>query len=367
MVIMKFNLLENTGLTRFVNGEGARGKLVKLLFASLASILMLPQAHADCTKKLTFADTVINFPATISVPPNVAPNTVIATVTVPVSGANSSSGAYATCTGSTSTVYWQIAAGPVVANRIGPTSVAGIGYTATFSGGTFASPLTLDSSPTIGVANPVFTNQVNVTVNLVTTGAAIGSGPLTLNPATGTTSVPRVSGSVAGRAATYFAFNAPIFNVAVASNATTIASSACSVTTPSPSVTLSPVKVSALTGVGSTAANAPISLGLNCTSDASRVFVTLTDSSTPSNVSNTLSLKAGSTASGVALQILDPSGNPISFGPDSAALGNTNQWLVGPATVGPMNIPLTVRYLQTAATVKPGTVNGVATFTMSYQ
>lgn len=57
----------------------------------------------------------------------------------------------------------------------------------------------------------------------------------------------------------------------------------------------------------------------------------------------------------------------VSFGPDSSVAGNTNQWLVGNAISGQMNIPLTVKYVQTAQTIKAGTVNGVATFTMSYQ
>ncbi|WP_326489784.1 fimbrial protein [Paraburkholderia sp. ZP32-5] len=207
-----------------------------------------------------------------------------------------------------------------------------------------------------------FVSQMFVTVNLVATGIPIVPGKLTLNP----------SGSgagVTGRVGSLFALSGGgiTSNVTVPSNQTTIAAPACSVTTPSSAVTLSPVPVSTLRGVGSAAGSGSVSLSLNCAADAGRIFVTLTDSTNPTNSGNTLSLASGSTASGVALQILDPSGNPILYGPDSSNVGNTNQWLVGPANVGTMNIPLTVRYVQTGAKVQPGTVNGVATFTMSYQ
>jgi type 1 fimbria pilin len=96
------------------------------------------------------------------------------------------------------------------------------------------------------------------------------------------------------------------------------------------------------------------------------VYTTLTDQTNPANQSNTLSLSASSTASGIGIQVLN--GNTvISYGPDSSVVGNPNQWLAGSTGNGTFNIPLTARYAQTAPTVKPGTANGIATFTMSYQ
>jgi type 1 fimbria pilin len=58
---------------------------------------------------------------------------------------------------------------------------------------------------------------------------------------------------------------------------------------------------------------------------------------------------------------------PVAYGPDSAVVGNMNQWSVGTSTTGAMSIPLTVRYVRTAGAVTLGTVKGSATFTMSYQ
>ncbi len=156
------------------------------------------------------------------------------------------------------------------------------------------------------------------------------------------------------------------FNAIVPDNSTAIAASSCTVTTSSLAVTLPNVSPGAFQGIGSTAGTQAISIGLNCQASNARVFMTLTDNTTPTNTSSTLSLKAGSTAQGVGLQILN-AGGPVKFGPDSPAAGSTNQWFVGTATGGAMSVPLGVRYIQTATPVRPGTVNGIATFTMSYQ
>lgn len=60
-------------------------------------------------------------------------------------------------------------------------------------------------------------------------------------------------------------------------------------------------------------------------------------------------------------------GPPVAHGLDSAVAGNTNQWLAGTAAGGAMTIPLTVQYVRTTGAPTPGTVKGLATFTMSYK
>jgi type 1 fimbria pilin len=138
----------------------------------------------------------------------------------------------------------------------------------------------------------------------------------------------------------------------------------CSVTTPSVSVTLPKVSTTSLSSVGQTSGDTRFNIGLSCQSGAN-VYVTLTDATTPTNTTSLLSLKLSSTAAGVNLRILKSDGNPVSFGPDSAVAGTTNQWLVG-ASASVNDIPLTVQYYRAAA-LTPGTVNAAATFTMSYQ
>ncbi|MGY2293904.1 fimbrial protein [Pseudomonas sp. Xaverov 83] len=75
-----------------------------------------------------------------------------------------------------------------------------------------------------------------------------------------------------------------------------------------------------------------------------------------------LSLSAGADpATGVGLQVLDASGAPWAL--------SQNQLLNLPLAAGTtaLNIPLSARYLQTAATVTAGSANAVATYTIIYQ
>jgi len=141
----------------------------------------------------------------------------------------------------------------------------------------------------------------------------------------------------------------------------------CSVTTPSVSVTLAPVAAKDLAAIGSSAKETAFNIGLNCSGVGGNVYATLTDNTMPGNRTNQLSLATGSTAAGVALQILY-GGSLVSFGADSSAAGNTNQFYVNAAAnLGAGGIPLSVRYVRTSTNVVPGTVRGLATFTMSYQ
>ncbi|MFM0081687.1 fimbrial protein [Paraburkholderia sediminicola] len=144
----------------------------------------------------------------------------------------------------------------------------------------------------------------------------------------------------------------------------TLTQATCSVTQANVAVSLPNVGTGALFSSGSTAGSQAFSLSFNCSSGA-KVLITLTDNVNPANQSNTLQLTADSTARGLGVQILNH-GLPISFGPDSATVGNTNQWLIGASPNGPLQVPLTARYINTG-TVAAGTVKALATFTMSYQ
>ncbi|CAD6517849.1 fimbrial protein [Paraburkholderia sabiae] len=145
---------------------------------------------------------------------------------------------------------------------------------------------------------------------------------------------------------------------------TAITVSSCSVTTPQLTFNLPKVYPKDLANTGATADDTTLPLTLNCPAGV-KVAVTITDATTPTNRSTTLTLPRGS-ASGVGLQLLNGS-TVIAYGPDSAVAGTTNQWSAGTATGGAMQIPLTARYVRTSGQLTPGSVSGVATFTMSYQ
>jgi len=238
------------------------------------------------------------------------------------------------------------------------TGVAGVGIrmkylTGSLSNGTWFPWSTALTNWTIGTvaAHTVFVEFVK-------------TGPIT------------VSGSTSGIFATWLAsgssnyngvwgqyqWAAPVvFNVSVPT---------CTVITPSISVPMGSISLNSFTGIGSTTASQPLNISLQCaggvTNSYTNVYTTLTDAANPANVSDTLSLTSTSTATGVGVQLLNGP-TPVRYGPDSSAPGNTNQWFAGAAQNGPFNIPLTARYIQTGTMVTPGTANGRATFTMSYQ
>jgi type 1 fimbria pilin len=234
-----------------------------------------------------------------------------------------------------------------------PTNIPGLGVRVTLNGnaiwgiwGTYAAPFSFG----VGSSGSFSFGGMGITTELVITAPVSLSGTdalsynvspwVTISPASGGTALTVANLSVTG----------------------TLALASCSVRTASVSVTLPNVSAGSL-NTGSSG-RTPFSLGLNCPNGV-KVYVTLTDASNVANTSTTLGLTRNSTAAGVGLQILNGA-NPIAYGLDSAAAGNTNQWSAGVGAGGAMNIPLIAQYVRTG-TVTTGTVQGVATFTMSYQ
>ncbi len=140
----------------------------------------------------------------------------------------------------------------------------------------------------------------------------------------------------------------------------------CSVTTKSIKVQFGEVNLNGT----ATAPEQPVNIGLQCsggTSDAkTRMYITLTDATNPGNRSDVLTLTNASTAKGVGIRIMNGT-TPVQYGPDSSETGNPNQWFATEAGNQTVNIPLSARYVRTSDTLKAGTADAVATFTMSYQ
>ncbi|MDQ8051232.1 fimbrial protein [Luteibacter sp.] len=138
----------------------------------------------------------------------------------------------------------------------------------------------------------------------------------------------------------------------------------CSAAVPSMQVRLPTVSRSSLNGLNATSARTPFDLGLNCDANAAPT-VTLSDSTTPSNGTDRLSLTAASTATGVALQLLSAR-QPVVFSSTGSPGSGTAIRPPSQAGAGLVNVPLEVQYIQNGASVSPGTVNAVALFTLSY-
>ncbi|TDY20288.1 type 1 fimbria pilin [Paraburkholderia sp. BL6665CI2N2] len=358
---MQFGFRGPSTARRASTGQRHAAALVGRALACAVLLSIAHEVRAECYVTSRLSDTYVSFPPTINVSTSAPVGTVVATVTVPVSGAVAGFN-YATCSGG-GALHWAIVGGPLVANRIGSTTVQGIGYTSYLSRAGLPRNIVMDSYMDVssvpgGPAAPTFQSQLYLTVNLIKTGDVL-PGPLSLNP-TGP-GMPNWVGYFfdGNRGAIAFAATMP-------PGASSITTSSCNVTTLAPSVVLPTISTSAFQGVGTTAGVTPFAIGLDCPTPNVRVFITLTDNTASTNTSDMLSLRPDSTAQGIKLQILNAN-TPISFGPDSADVGNTNQWLAGTSVGGPMNVPLSVRYIQAGSSVRPGTVNGIATFTMSYQ
>ncbi|EHP41766.1 Fimbrial protein [Cupriavidus basilensis OR16] len=136
--------------------------------------------------------------------------------------------------------------------------------------------------------------------------------------------------------------------------------------TPDQSVVLPAMALHKLTGTGSTGGQSGtrrFELRFNnCPPGYARVGYTLTPIGGPAPAfAGALPVPGGSTAKGVAIQITDSNGTPAMF----------NQRLplsaYSTSTGGTYSIPMTARYIQTEATVTPGTISGMMSVLMDYQ
>ncbi len=245
------------------------------------------------------------------------------------------------------------------------TSVSGIGvsfYVVTSSGQTLIT--STGGGYTSGtISAPGNGSLPGIQANLVVTGQVVSGYSLSSLPSVTVTFSPTGSCSWSTGLSNTLATNA---------NNSAVVPITCTVTTPSVSVNLPTISLTALSSVGSTAGDTSFPIGLNCASGAN-VYITLTDATTPSNTSSLLTLSSSSTAQGIKLRILNSAG-PVAFGPDSAVAGNTHQWFLG-ASSSVNLVPLTVQYYRDdtnpagteSATLSAGSVHAQATFTMSYQ
>ena len=245
-----------------------------------------------------------------------------------------------------------------------PTGVSGIGYVLGIREDRIPTFSTLNALSTRFYATntPVSFVTLHVRMRFIATGSlktgnyAIASQSLT--PAK--VSVSTSANTSLGTASLYFG------------GATfTITSRACQLTSQAnTTVNLPAISAGEFTGVGSeSTGSAPFTLSLNCPAGVS-VHATMTDVTNPANTGSILSMTRDSTAKGVGLVLYKlQDTDPVKYGPDSSAQGNTNQWPVGndPSASGSVSIPFTVRYIKTASPVTPGSVRAASTITFSYQ
>ncbi|WP_161783653.1 fimbrial protein [Caballeronia glathei] len=143
----------------------------------------------------------------------------------------------------------------------------------------------------------------------------------------------------------------------------------CTVTQTDLAVTMPSVGARSLPTVGDTAAGSSFTIDLNCESGA-KPHISLTDATTPSNQSTDLTLAPASTAAGVGVQVLYGA-TPVTFAPapyTSMPNGTLSSNGIDLGTrSGVTRVSFSARYKRTGASMTPGTVRALATFTMLYQ
>lgn len=329
-------------------------RTLTLLFALLCASMLPTAAKASaCTSDAPGGQpwvwTYSGFTTVAFNPDSVAPGNTIASQT---RTATSAGGGSFNCTASSTLEFKGTTAAAPGAYSAYPTNVPGIGVRITMGSCSAVTGRVWPYTQTVNGA-VYMTPSCQYIVELIKTGTITSGGTL--------------SGEFAG----IFADGTEVISIRF-SNDVVIAPTipTCAPTVADKIVNLGQATAQDFATVGSTAGTVSFNIDLVCsggvpTTRTTNLYVTLTDSTNPANISDTLELAPGSTASGVGVQILK-SGTPIGYGPASSAVGNTNQWFVATTANGNLSIPLTARYVRTG-TVNAGQADALATFTFSYQ
>ncbi|WP_165494124.1 fimbrial protein [Aquitalea sp. USM4] len=129
-------------------------------------------------------------------------------------------------------------------------------------------------------------------------------------------------------------------------------------------INLPQIARSSLPNTNSIAGSTPFRLTITCPSNIN-LNITFTDNNNIGQTTNILTPATTSTAKGVGIQ-LQYNGKIISFGPDLAEPGTTNQIVLNSNLAGVQSFPFSASYIRTG-TVTPGSLSSTATFTLSYQ
>ncbi|AJG19350.1 Putative fimbrial component [Cupriavidus basilensis] len=136
--------------------------------------------------------------------------------------------------------------------------------------------------------------------------------------------------------------------------------------TPDQSVTLPPMVVHKLKGVGSTgdmSGTKGFELRFNnCPPGFARIgYVLSPTAGTAPAFAGALPVDGGTTAKGVAIQITGKDGAPATFNQRLPLAAYSS------STGGSYSVPMNARYIQTEATVTPGTISGMMSVLVDYQ
>lgn len=320
-------------------------KLARSAIALLVLVMLaLPlSAWASCSLSgKTETVTMTVSPSTVTIDPNAAVGTVLASSTV---ATPSPSNSQVTCTGNSTTIGVMNSTGagqPNGSSTIYPTGVAGVGYRLLHDDSSYyLPPFGFDS-----IASGTYNLSVGTAVQLVKTGPITGGSTL----ASGQLGFWQYT----SRNGTFSAEN---FMLA---NSVKFVQPTCTVNTANISVTLPTVSNTALTTTGATAGATAFNVGLTCSAAAAGqdMAIQFDTNSQPAGTTGVIKLNASSTAKNVGVQLVDSTFQPVTFGTAQDA---------GTTPTGVYNLTYYARYYALANNaVTAGTVSATATFTISY-
>lgn len=188
-------------------------------------------------------------------------------------------------------------------------------------------------------------------IQIYKTAVVTGSGPLAAGLYT------QYSGDGDGTAA---------LTTTLSANAVTIVTPTCSVDPGSvyKEVPLGKVPLRTFKGRGTTTNERAFDLTLNCRKGVgvpNTIQMWMDATRDPAGDPGVLRITGGG-ATGVGIQVRDRQGNPVKFRSEGGSPMD-----LGPSPEGPLIVPFTARYFQTAGSVTAGRADGTATFTIEYK
>ncbi|EKS6736014.1 type 1 fimbrial protein [Enterobacter asburiae] len=143
---------------------------------------------------------------------------------------------------------------------------------------------------------------------------------------------------------------------------------ACTVNTKSLTYNMGDILIRDLDKIGSTSKLVSKQISLQCDRNI-QLFAGMTDQTDQTNTSSILNLTKDSTGSGVGIQFFFNSDQtPVNFGPDISSKGQPNQRELYVTSMDNESYTLDLKsnYIRTG-NLKPGSANGIASITFSYQ
>jgi len=239
----------------------------------------------------------------------------------------------------------------VAVNNVYPTGIPGIGVRIHFSGATvndywpFTDNVDYDQRGYLGL-----NTGAQLQLEFIKTAASVGAGTMTGRIGEWTPTIAGIPYIVVDLSSLTLKPNGPT----------------CALTTPDVTVDLASEDASALNAAGYLGEK-DFKINLACSGGDANTLTTmhmfLTDQTSQGTRDDKLSLAAGSTATGVGIQILN-NDTPVTFGPDLSGTTTKIDKAI-PQGVATVDIPLKARYVR-AGTATAGAVKAIATFTVTY-